>query len=353
MPGTVAVLGGGVAGLSAAHELAERGFAVTVYESARAPAARRAATGRRARDRRARGPAGRARLPLLPGLLPPPARHDERGSRPATGRHVLDELVAARRGSCSRRPGRERARRPRARCPSRSTTSPCSRASCSPRRPSSASPADDQALFVERLLTLLTSCDERRFGEWELQSWWEFVDGRAPLRRLPEVPRRRPDAHARRRAGARDERAHGRLHPAPAALRPLARGRRAPTACSTRRPARSWIDPWVAHLRGRGVDLRLGAPRRGRSTARTGGSRGVTVERRRGASGHRRPLRRGAAGRGHARTLAQPGAERRRAAPGRPRPAGHALDERHPCSTSTATSRSSTATRSTSTPSGR
>jgi uncharacterized protein with NAD-binding domain and iron-sulfur cluster len=29
---TVAVLGGGVAGLSAAHELVERGFAVTVYE---------------------------------------------------------------------------------------------------------------------------------------------------------------------------------------------------------------------------------------------------------------------------------------------------------------------------------
>src|SRR4051812_28790131 len=30
---TVAVLGGGVAGLTAAHELAERGFAVTVYEA--------------------------------------------------------------------------------------------------------------------------------------------------------------------------------------------------------------------------------------------------------------------------------------------------------------------------------
>src|SRR5947208_10317427 len=29
----VAVLGGGVAGLTAAHELAERGFAVTVYEA--------------------------------------------------------------------------------------------------------------------------------------------------------------------------------------------------------------------------------------------------------------------------------------------------------------------------------
>src|ERR687889_374802 len=34
---TVAVLGGGVAGLSAAHELAERGFDVTVYEQRDAP----------------------------------------------------------------------------------------------------------------------------------------------------------------------------------------------------------------------------------------------------------------------------------------------------------------------------
>src|SRR6266545_7777511 len=31
-PRTVAILGGGVAGLTAAHELAERGFDVTVYE---------------------------------------------------------------------------------------------------------------------------------------------------------------------------------------------------------------------------------------------------------------------------------------------------------------------------------
>ena len=33
MSTSVAVLGGGVGGLSAAHELAERGFSVTVYES--------------------------------------------------------------------------------------------------------------------------------------------------------------------------------------------------------------------------------------------------------------------------------------------------------------------------------
>ena len=27
---------------------------------------------------------------------------------------------------------------------------------------------------MERLLALLTSCDERRYGQWEHQSWWEF-----------------------------------------------------------------------------------------------------------------------------------------------------------------------------------
>jgi 2-polyprenyl-6-methoxyphenol hydroxylase-like FAD-dependent oxidoreductase len=36
---TVAVPGGGVAGLSTAHELAERGFEVTVYEQRREPPA--------------------------------------------------------------------------------------------------------------------------------------------------------------------------------------------------------------------------------------------------------------------------------------------------------------------------
>ena len=35
-------------------------------------------------------------------------------------------------------------------------------------------PADEQAYFVDRLLLLLTSCKERRFAEYEHQSWWEF-----------------------------------------------------------------------------------------------------------------------------------------------------------------------------------
>jgi len=58
VPFTVAVLGGGVGGLSAAHELAERGYAVTVYE-------RQAAFGGKARSMSApgTGTAGRKDLP--------------------------------------------------------------------------------------------------------------------------------------------------------------------------------------------------------------------------------------------------------------------------------------------------
>ena len=45
MPNRVIVLGGGVAGMSAAHELIERGFEVVVLERGPAlPAARRAAS---------------------------------------------------------------------------------------------------------------------------------------------------------------------------------------------------------------------------------------------------------------------------------------------------------------------
>ena len=49
---TAAVLGGGIAGLTAAHELAERGFDVTVYETAHSTSGPGWATGPRARTRR-------------------------------------------------------------------------------------------------------------------------------------------------------------------------------------------------------------------------------------------------------------------------------------------------------------
>ena len=72
MQQTVAILGGGVAGLSAAHELAERGFKVHVYE-------RKPVLGGKARSLSVpnSGDNGRLplpgdverRLPILPGIL--------------------------------------------------------------------------------------------------------------------------------------------------------------------------------------------------------------------------------------------------------------------------------------------
>src|SRR5512133_2486840 len=92
---TVAVLGGGVAGLSAAHELAERGFSVTVYEQ-------RAAPGGKARSipYAGSGTGGRADLPgehgfrFFPGFY----RHlpDTMSRIPGRGRErVIDDLVGA------------------------------------------------------------------------------------------------------------------------------------------------------------------------------------------------------------------------------------------------------------------
>src|SRR3954447_12882389 len=93
---TVAVLGGGVAGLSAAHELAERGFAVTVLEQRDVP-------GGKARSIPVAGSGtdGRADLPgehgfrFFPGFY----RHlpDTMARIPVAGGSVRDRLVGAER----------------------------------------------------------------------------------------------------------------------------------------------------------------------------------------------------------------------------------------------------------------
>ena len=188
MATTVAVLGGGVGGLSAAHELAERGFAVTVYEK---------------RARRRQG----AHLPDAGRL---PAEHGFRFF-PAFYRHLPDTMAripsgagaratgwSAPSGSCS--PGRRRERAHRA----------GARAGVA-RRPGVLArfvfdaatqlgvPAVDVAWLLERLFTLLASCDERRVEQWDRQSWWEYVQADQRSEAFRQLPRRRADAHARRR----------------------------------------------------------------------------------------------------------------------------------------------------------
>ena len=44
-----------------------------------------------------------------------------------------------------------------------------------------ACPPDEVAFFAQRVAVFLTSSDERRYGQWEHTSWWDFVPGRATL----------------------------------------------------------------------------------------------------------------------------------------------------------------------------
>ena len=301
----VAVLGGGVAGLTAAHELAERGFEVTVYEARDAPrrqGAQPAGAGL--------GTGGRADLPA------------EHGFRffPGFYKHLPGHDAADPGGSTARRaPRRRRADPARAgRRRARSSIAPA-------HLPESLDdlavlarfvfeaatqlgmPPQDHALFVDRLLTLLTSCDERRLGQWELQSWWEFVDAE---QRSPAFQKFLADGLTRTLVAARAHEISARtggLDPAAAAVRPHARRRRAPTACSTAPTSDVWIDPWVAHLRGARRRAAAAARRSRGSTCAAGAITGVTRRRR---DGHRRPLRRRAAGRGDAAAR-----RRRRCAP--------------------------------------
>jgi uncharacterized protein with NAD-binding domain and iron-sulfur cluster len=255
--GTVAVLGGGVAGLSAAHELADRGFAVTVYESS-------ARFGGKARSYGVPGSGtdGRHDLPAEHGFrfFPGFYRHlpdtMKRIPGPRAGRHVFDELVAADRMMLARENGANElitaAHAPASLDDFAAVTqfmfTVCTGLGISP---------EDQAFFIDRLLVLLTSCDERRFGQWEMQSWWEFVDAE---NRSPGFRRFLADGLTRMLVAAQAQEISARTggYILLQLIFDLSRAGGHADRLLDGPTSEVWIDPWVAHLRGAGVDLRAG-----------------------------------------------------------------------------------------------
>ena len=252
----VLVLGGGVGGLSAAQELAARGCSVEVIEA-------RAEAGGKARSVSipGSGTGGRRDLPgehgfrFFPGFY----RHlPDTMSRIPFGRQregVLGNLVPATEFQIA-----VAGRRP--------VILPA-RLSAHPRGLLGALeslldfrelgiPRAESLFFLQRLLVYLTSSDERRMGELEDISWWEFIDadrrseayqiyyGRALTRALVAV---------RAERGSTRTTASTFLQ---LALDLLTRGRSfdrvldGPTSDV-------WIRPWVEHLRSLGVRLTSGA----------------------------------------------------------------------------------------------
>ncbi|WP_175499890.1 FAD-dependent oxidoreductase, partial [Streptomyces sp. CC77] len=258
---SVAVLGGGVAGLTAAHELAERGFRVTVYE--------RRALGGKARSMDVPGSARGGRRPLpaehgfrfIPGIyhnLPDTMR---RIPFPGNPRGVFDNLVAPREMMFARS-GREDLRFaipwPGHR-PERLTLDELRRALTALVETAAHLPAHETAYFVGRALVFLTSCQERRDGEWERTPWWDFT--RAA--RMSEDYQRILAVGVTRnivatKAEEASTRTVGTLGEA-FVLNALGRGADGPPDRILNAPTNeAWINPWAEHLRSLGVGLRVG-----------------------------------------------------------------------------------------------
>jgi uncharacterized protein with NAD-binding domain and iron-sulfur cluster len=254
---TVAVLGGGVAGLSAAHELVERGFDVTVYEQRDAPGGKA-----RSIPYAGSGTGGRADLPgehgfrFFPGFY----RHlpDTMGRIPLAGRTVRDHLVGATRILFAQAGGPNEIIAP-AHLPESAEDFTVLARFLREAATQVGVPPQEYAVLIERLLTLLTSCDERREQQWDLQSWWEYTGAE---RRSAAFQRFLADGLTRTLVAARGREMSARTGGLVLIqlLQDLSRaGGRADRVLDAP-TSEVWIDPWVEHLTARGVELRLSEP---------------------------------------------------------------------------------------------
>ncbi|MEV0122579.1 FAD-dependent oxidoreductase [Streptomyces sp. NPDC050703] len=258
---SVAVLGGGVAGLTAAHELAERGFDVTVYE-------RRALGGKaRSMDVPDSAKGGRKPLPgehgfrFIPGIyhnLPDTMR---RIPFPGNAHGVWDNLVAPREMSFART-GREDLRMPipwPGTRPERLTLDDIARALTALLDTALNLPAHEVAYFVNRALVFLTSCDERRDDDWESTPWWDFVRAERMSKDYQRIlaigVTRNIVATKAEEASTRTVGTLGEAF----VLNALGQGADGPPDRLLNAPTNeAWIDPWVTLLTSLGVRFEIG-----------------------------------------------------------------------------------------------
>ena len=244
---TVAVLGGGIGGLSAAQELGERGFDVAVYE---------------ANDRfggKARSvPAAFDDGPTLPGehgfrFFPGFYWHvtDTMARIPDGDGSVADNLVPTSEtliGSVTDDEVVSSTRTPR--------TPDEWVGQLKPGIAGDGVSGAEAGFFLERLLVVATSCRERVEEEFEAVTWWEFIDaddfsegyrrnlGRSTQLLVALDPKR---ASARTVSKIYIQLLRGALDPSLDAERILS----GPTS-------EAWIDPWTDYLDSLGVALHPG-----------------------------------------------------------------------------------------------
>lgn len=170
----VIILGGGVAGMSAAHELIERGFDVTIFE------------------RKQKLPGGKARSvpvpdPDAPHTNPLPGEHGfrffpgfykhiidtmQRIPYPGNAKGVFDNLVPAPHVMMARM-GQD----PIVMLDSFPKSLSELKFMMGSLHQHTGLTHDDEAFFAERVWQLMTSCKARRANDYERIGWWQFTEG--------------------------------------------------------------------------------------------------------------------------------------------------------------------------------
>jgi geranylgeranyl pyrophosphate synthase/uncharacterized protein with NAD-binding domain and iron-sulfur cluster len=259
----VVILGGGVAGMSAAHELIERGFKVDVYERRSIPGGKARSLSVSAGFTRAseRGtPLGRtpSAKPSLPGehgfrFFPGFYRHviDTMSRIPFREGHVSDNLVDTSQVHLARY-GRAPVLYP-ARFPQ------------TPGELLTAIkflvglwtaeldvPPEETAYFAGKVFQIVSSCEERRQNEYEHVDWWDFTDAEE---RSLGYQKFFANGFTRSLVAAKAERASTKtigdifVQMILSAITPPKTADRLLNG-----PTNDvWIAPWLAYLQGRGV----------------------------------------------------------------------------------------------------
>ena len=254
----VLVLGGGVGGLTAAHELAERGYAVTIVEPK--------VLGGKARSITVpgTGTGGRGDLPgehgfrFFPGFyknIPDTMRRIPVAGQPdGVVENLVDasqELLVVPQGQLWVLP-----------TPDQAGVLEGMKDIVTAIGVAAAVPANQIVYFVRKLAVFLTSCDERRLGHWENVPWSDFTNAAhfsAAYRTVfgegltKDLVAAKGSLASTRTVGLMGEAfVYALLCQGMPALRKQS-GYGAADRLLDGPTSEVWIDPWVAHLRSLGV----------------------------------------------------------------------------------------------------
>jgi uncharacterized protein with NAD-binding domain and iron-sulfur cluster len=256
VPRKVIVIGGGVAGMSAAHELAVRDdFDVVVYELRSIP-------GGKARSMPAKpGAGGRGPLPgehgfrFFPGFYRHVTHTMSRIPYPGQPYGVLDNLVTATEIQLAREGGMNELVTP-AHFPVTTSDWQATLRFAADYAVNVGIPLVEQAYFVSLLSDLLSACEERRFEQYENQSWWEFSGAE---RRSAGYRKFLADGLTRSLVAARAEEMSARTggYILLQLLQDMAKPRGQVDRVLKGPTNEMWIDPWLRELERLGVDYRL------------------------------------------------------------------------------------------------